>query len=265
MANGECRMAKVKPKPFFHCPFACAITALVGISIIGCAATNTEDMLHFLREHEHAVSAIEYRLGIPDAVEINAPKVQEIDGRSQRIQPDGKVNLDLIGEVKVVGMTAKELAAKLEVLLSRYYLDPKVSVKVSGYHSKKYYIYGQVGAQGPHPYTGRDTLLDAVLRAGINHTSWTSRTKVIRPAHGDTPIRTMQVNVDQMVKQGDWSRNILLEPDDIVTVPPTPFAWLGQKVQTLLYPVAPVAQLYVTPAQVRDLQDEYDEDDNGGS
>ena len=32
----------------------------------GCAVKNT-DILHFLREHEHEVSAIEYRIGIPDA------------------------------------------------------------------------------------------------------------------------------------------------------------------------------------------------------
>ncbi len=235
----------------------------VALGCTGCAAKNA-DMLHFLREHEHQVSAIEYRVGIPDTIGISAPRILEIDGETQRIQPDGKINLRLLGEVKIVGMTAKEIAAKLEVLLSRYYVEPKVSVRVLNYASKKYYVYGQSGSPGPVPYRGRDTLLDAVLKSGVDFTCWTSRVKVIRPAHGDTPVRTLQVNVDKMVKTGDWSQNILLEPDDIIYIPPTPFAWLGQRIQEILFPIGPVVQAYTTPAYMRYAQDAYDDEEGGG-
>lgn len=230
--------------------------------IMGCAHKNDGDMLHFLREHEHQVSAIEYRVGIPDALAITAPRILEIDGEKQRIRPDGKISLRLLGDVKVVGMTAKEIAAKLEVLLSRYYGDPKVDVRVVAYESKKYYVYGMAGGVGPKPYTGRDTLFDAVIRSGTNFLSWTSRVKVIRPAHGETPVRIMQVDIDKMAKTGDWSQNILLEPDDIVYIPPTPGGWVGLRVREVLFPVAPVAQAYITPAQFRDATKAYDEDSN---
>jgi len=234
----------------------------VTLGSTGCAAKNA-DMLHFLREHEHEVSAIEYRIGIPDTIGVSAPRILEIDGETQRIQPDGKINLRLLGEIKVVGMTAKEIAAKLEVLLSRYYVDPKVSVRVLNYASKKYYVCGQVSAPGPKSYTGHDTLLDAVLTSGVSLLSWTSRVKVVRPAHGDTPVRNLEVNVDEMIKVGNWTQNILLEPDDIVYVPPTPIAWLGQRVQEALFPVSPVVQAYRTPAQFMDVQDYYEDDLNG--
>ena len=234
----------------------CLCTALSG-----CAVGN-RDMLHFLREHEHEVSAIEYRVNIPDVVAISAPRVLEIDGESQQIQPDGKINLRLLGEVKVVGMTAKEIAAKLEVLLSKYYVDPKVNIRVVDYASKKFYVQGQIGAPGPRQYTGRDTLIDAVLTSGVNFMSWTSQTKVIRPAHGETAVRTLHVDVDSMVKTGEWSQNILLEPDDIVYIPPTPLAWVGLRIQELLFPVSPVMQAYLTPADVMYAQDYYEDGDN---
>ena len=189
--------------------------------------------------------------------------VLEIDGEAQKIQPDGKVNLRLLGEVKVVGMTAKEIAAKLEVLLSRYYVDPKVSVRVAGYNSKKYYLYGQAGSLGSKPYSGRDTLLDAVVSAGVDFRSWTSRVKVIRPSHGDIPVRTIVVDVDSMIKTGDWSQNILLEPDDIVVIPPTPVAWIAQRVREIIYPVGPAVRLYTAPAAVMYADEVYDEDENG--
>lgn len=238
------------------------LVTVLAVAMPGCAAKNT-DMLHFLREHEHKVSAIEYRVGIPDAIAISAPRVLEIDGEVQRIQPDGKVNLRLLGEVKVAGMTVKEIAAKLEVLLSRYYLDPKVRVRVAAYASKKYYVHGQTGMTGPKPYSGRDTLLDAVLKSGVDFRSWMSRVTVTRPAHGDEPVRTILVNVDNMLKTGDWSQNILLEPDDVVYIPPTPIAWVAQRTQELIYPVRPALQAYSAPAEVMYADEIYDEANRG--
>lgn len=234
------------------------LAPLVILSTVnGCASSN-KDALHFLREHDHEVAAIEYRVGIPDGIAVSAPRVLEIDGETQRIQPDGKISLRLLGDVKVVGMTAKEIAAKLEVLLSRYYSDPKVSVRVVAYDSKKYYVYGQASNVGPRPFTGHDTLLDAVVRSGTNFLSWTSRVKVIRPAHDDTPVRTLEIDVDRMVKSGDWTHNILLEPNDMVYIPPTPMAWMGLRVREVVYPFAPAAQAYTLPAQVQSLQHVYD-------
>ncbi|MBU0716740.1 MAG: polysaccharide biosynthesis/export family protein [Planctomycetes bacterium] len=238
-----------------------ALGAVVAALSSGCAPNNG-DMLHFLREHEHQVSAMEYRVGIPDAISISAPQVLEIDNVTQRIQPDGKITLRLLGPVKVVGMTAKEIAAKLEVLLGRYYVDPKVSVRV-GYASEQYYVCGQ-GRTGPRPYTGRDTLLDAVLSAQGDFRSWTSRVKVVRPAHGETPIRTIVVNVDKMIKEGDWSKNILLEPDDIVYIPPTPAAWFAERVRGVLFPVAPAVQAYTAPASLMYLDEAYDREGGSG-
>jgi polysaccharide export outer membrane protein len=242
-----------------------AVIAVACCAAAGCAAKNA-DMLHFLQEHQHEVSAIEYRVGIPDTIAISAPRVLEIDGDTRRIQPDGKINLKLLGEIKVVGMTAKEIAAKLELLLGKYYLDPKVGVRVAHYASKKYYLFGQFGSPGPRPYTGRDTVVDAVLSGGVNFTSWTSRASVIRPARGEVPLRTIRVNVDRMLKKGDWAQNVLLEPDDVVYVPPTPLAWCGLKLRELLFPVAPAIEAYDAPSEFMTTSDYYeDRDGSSGS
>jgi polysaccharide export outer membrane protein len=236
------------------------LTPVFGLVLAGtgCAPKNT-DMLHFLRDHEHNVSAIEYRVGIPDMIAISAPRLLEIDSERQIIQPDGKINLRLIGEVKVAGMTVKEIAAKLEVLLSKYYVDPKVQVRVVGYASKKYYVHGQA-LRGPRIYTGRDTLVDAVLSSGVNFLSWTSRVKVIRPGRGENPPKTLMVNVDDMILNGDWTQNVLLEPDDVVYVPPTPIAWFGQRIRELLYPVGPAVSAYTAPASFLRADEAYDDD-----
>lgn len=63
-----------------------------------------------------------------------------------------------------------------------------------------------------------------------------------------------------MLKTGDWSQNILLEPNDIVFIPPTPAAWLGHRVAEILFPVQPLVQAYVAPAYLSDLNNAYDGD-----
>lgn len=231
----------------------------------GCRAPSNGDMLSFLRESQHHTSAMEYRVGIPDAISISAPQILEVHGEGQSIQPDGKITLDLIGEVKIVGMTAKEIAAKLETLLSRYYSDPKVNVRVTAYASKKYYVTGETISAGPRPYTGRDTLMDAVLRAGPTFLTWTSRVRVVRPSRDGERPKTIRVNVDRMIEKGDWSKNILLEPDDVVHIPATPLAWIGLRVRELLFPVYPAIQAYQAPAWVLSANDVYKNQGRNGS
>jgi len=232
--------------------------------VCGCAPKNP-DMLHFLPEREHSVSAIEYRVGIPDAVSISAPRIIEIDGETERIRPDGKIGLKLLGDVKVVGMTAKEIAAKLEVLLGKYYVEPKVSIRVAAYGSKKFYVYGEGIGGGTRPYTGRDTLLDVVMPAVTNFLAWTNRVQVIRPAHGDTPVRVITVDVKKMVETGDWSQNILLEPNDVVWVPPTIPAKFAQVIREVFFPVGPAVQAYAAPAAFKALDRVYNGDDDNSS
>lgn len=240
-------------------PIVSLLAVLTAGALTGCAPSN-KDMLHFLQERKHQVSAIEYRVNIPDILYISAPRVLEINATRQRIGPDGKINLKLLGEVKVVGLTAKEIAAKLEVLLGKYYVDPKVRVRIDNFASKRFYVYGEGVPNGAQPYTGRDTLIDVVAPAVSNYLAWTSRTQITRPGTENSEPKTITVNVNDMLATGDWSDNILLEPDDVVYVPPTPIAWFGHRVRELIYPVQPAVQAYVAPAYIRDANDQYDDE-----
>ena len=60
---------------------------------------------------------------------------------------------------------------------------------------------------------------------------------------GESPADTYQtkpvvmvVNMHQMVERGDFSKNVLLQPDDVVYVPANPLAWVGLALQQILSP-----------------------------
>jgi len=236
-------------------------TPLLLLLCAGCANRH-EDLLHFLKDHEHLVTAAEYRVGIPDGMGISAPRVMEIDGVTQTVGPEGKISLRLLGQVRVVGMTPKQIAAKLEALLQPYYENPKVQVEITRYASQKYYVFGEVSRPGPQVYTGKDSVIDALSKAHPTFIAWRAQVKVIRPAPDPEENAAIHVDLDKMMQNGDLRMNVLLEPGDIVYVPPTPLGWLGNRVSEVLYPFMPVYQAYQLPPNMMDATDRYEDEDD---
>jgi polysaccharide export outer membrane protein len=234
----------------------------------GCAPSQ-KDLAVFLESHKHVTSAGEYRLAPPDVIAISATLASEVDGEVQRIRTDGKVSLRLLGEVKVAGLTPKEVGAKLEQMLVRYYVGAKVNVRVVEYRSKRYYVFGQVRRSGPQPYTGRDTLLQALAVAEPTFLAWNSQIKLIRPSPERAERHAVTVDLDRMMGTGDMTVNVLLAEGDILYVPPTPLAWVGLRLRELLFPITPAASAVIQPAQAVAAADAYDrsqddDSDDGG-
>lgn len=237
----------------------CMVAVYPIFAAAGCSNQHG-DLIQFLKNHEHLATATEYRVGIPDQLRISAPRVLEIDGVIQRVGVEGKLSLRLLGQVRVAGMTPREIASKLQELLVPYYEDPKVHVEVIQYLSKKYYVFGDVARKGPFPYTGKDSVVDALSAAMPTFTAWRARIKVIRPSPNPDESHTIIVDMDEMVKGGDLRLNVLLEPGDMVWVPPTVLGWIGHRVREVLYPLQPVIQAYSGPAELKDANDEYNDD-----
>jgi polysaccharide export outer membrane protein len=106
----------------------------------------------------------EYRLGSGDKVKVTTYGEQSLTGEFQ-VSGTGKVSLPLIGEVDAAGLTAAELATRVETSLKDGYLkDPKVSVEVLNY--RPFYILGEVKEPGTYPFTNGLTVKNAVATAG---------------------------------------------------------------------------------------------------
>ncbi len=226
--------------------------------VVGCSDEKKyADLKNFVQAHRDDVAAVEYRLEPPDVVEVSSPTAPEVDGEVQQIRSDGKISLRLLGEVKAAGLTPRELAARLEEMLSRYYVDPKVNVQVAAYMSKKVYVFGQVHAGGALPFTGRDTVLDVLAETGPTFLAWGSQVKVIRPSAAEDERSEVVVNVDDIMQSGNLQDNFLLKEGDIVYVPPTPLGWVGLRVRELLYPFQPIMQAYDYAVDVKDAPDRW--------
>lgn len=97
-----------------------------------------------------------------------------------KVSDEGTVRYALLGEIEVAGLTADEVAKKIEGLLKKgYLLNPQVSVFIEEHG--KVYVFGEVNQPGSYELKGALTLVDViVLAGGLKENANQSRIKVIR-------------------------------------------------------------------------------------
>jgi protein involved in polysaccharide export with SLBB domain len=211
----------------------------------------------------------------PDVISISSNYVREINSITQQIRPDGKISLPLAGDIYVAGMTPEEIRGEIEAIIRRYYKKVDITVYVDEYKSQKVFIFGEVVAPGPLPWTGSDTLLDVLAQTQPTRLAWPQKIKIIRAkkptrggympdeaileqcAKGQEPVignsdetTEMVIDLQAMVETGDLSHNVLLQPDDIIFVPPNPFAAVGLALQQVLFPMSQASSIAKVPADI---------------
>lgn len=182
-----------------------------------------------------------YHVGPPDVLSIQSSVVNEVNNATVAVSPEGTIMLPLLGTYHAAGKTTQQISDELRLRAQQYYQDADITVNVQQYRSKFVYVFGEVRAAGRYPYTGSDTVLQLLATAQPTRAADDSRIQILRPdPAGDQP-RRMTVKLSQWIKEGRTGRNALLEPGDIVFVPPNGFAEIGYAVQNLLRPVSPAA------------------------
>jgi polysaccharide export outer membrane protein len=95
----------------------------------------------------------------------------------------------------------------------------RVFVDVGAYNSKNYVIQGDVHAPGKLPWTGNDTVLDAInYAAGLLPGADRSSIRLVRPGANGKGTRTYPVNLDAILERGDQRANYQLFPGDRLIV-----------------------------------------------
>lgn len=159
------------------------------------------------------------------------------------VQMDGCISLGSYGCVHITGLTLSQAKCVLEKHLSRWLLNPEISLSVSAFNSKVYYIILDGGGYGQQvfrfPITGNDTVLDAISQInGLPPISSTRKIWVARP----TPAKKgcyqiMPVNWQVLTQAGDTETNYQLFPGDRIYVKANGLLGFNNRLSQLLYPI----------------------------
>lgn len=186
-----------------------------------------------------------YRVAPPDKLRFVAPRVKEIDGQAVVVRSDGNISLNLIGQLKVSGLTPAEISELVVQRLSQYYKADSidVSVQVAEFKSRVYYVMGQVLVPGIKPYTGTDTILKVLSDAKLNEKAWPQRVVIVRPNDDVNVKQRVTVNLKEMYEKGETRQNFLIEAGDVVYIPPSPVAEVAATFKKVLFPIIPATNI----------------------
>jgi len=173
----------------------------------------------------------EYLLGPDDQVKIWARGIEEIPATPLRIDPAGYVDLPVLGRIRASGLSLTQFKEALLASLAKEVLKPQVSVEIAEFGSQPVTVIGAVNTPGVHQLRSRKTLAEVLSMAGglrndagavINITRLASWGPI--PLPGATLDPTGQYNVAEVgvrdfLSAKDPAQNILIRPNDLLTVP----------------------------------------------
>ena len=127
---------------------------------------------------------------------------------------DGMVTFPYAGRLKMAGLTQDQAGSLLTTKLARYINQPKVSLQVQSYRSKRVYIDGEVKSPGLQAINDIPmTMIDAINRAGgILPTG--DQSQIILKRAGTS----FRLNFLRLFQKGMSPANIVLLNGDIVKV-----------------------------------------------
>ncbi len=168
----------------------------------------------------------EYVIGPLDSLQIFVWRNPELSAKVQ-VRPDGRITTPLVNDMPAVGKTPAMLADDMKLALREYIKDPIVSVIVdsfSGTYSQQVRIVGATEKPASLPYRANMTLLDAMIAVGgLNEYAAGNRARLIRYDRTTGKQKEYNLNINRLLKNGDASANVRLEPGDVIIIPESMF------------------------------------------
>ena len=215
---------------------ACALLALAG-----CYYNVTKEPVP-LDARSSAVPAepSAYYIRVADHLAIKFYQNDDLD-EEVIVRPDGKISLQLIGDVQAAGVQPTALAATIEDAYRSELSTPRVAVLVRELGGRVY-VGGEVGKPGVVPLTANLTLVQAVQEAGgFLPSAHLSQVVLIRRDSNGQPVG-FALDVRPVIGGIKPSDDVPLQPFDIAFVPPSKIAdvnlWVKQYIKDNL-PIQP--------------------------
>lgn len=173
-----------------------------------------------------------YILGPGDQIIIHVVGVEELNDKPIPIDLSGSIRLPLVGRIPVAGLTVEQVGLEVARRLENYVIHPDVSVSVNEFRSQPVSVIGSVRTPGVQQVQGQKTLLEMLsLAGGLDNATAGSVLKITRrlswgaiplPNASNDPTNQFsiaQVSVKSLLDAKHPEENILVKPNDVISVP----------------------------------------------
>ncbi len=209
------------------------LLSIVCLAAFGCAKSAGNPGLPSLQA--------EYRIAPPDVLEVTVRPDPQIE-RELTVRPDGRISFDLIGDIEARGRTIEEVRSEISTRLKEFIVQPDVTVLLKISNSRTFFILGEINRPGAYPIVGDVTAVHALGTAGgPTRMASLDNAWLVRPSpEGEL---TYPINFAAITELGYGQTNYMLQPGDVVYVPPNLSARIGYALQLIFFPIQQVLGL----------------------
>ncbi len=194
-------------------------------------------------DEPHLVTRARYKIQAGDKFDVSYRYTPELN-QAVTVEPDGFINLDPAGAIKVSGLTLEQATDLITGLASKHLHDPKVTLTLKEFHKPYYVVAGEVTHPGRFDMDQPTTALQAVLMAGgMDTTARSSQVILFRRINADDD-EVHVLDLHNIKKRSDLEHDIMLEPGDMLLIPRDRIAKMERIIK------ATNIGLYLNPAQL---------------
>ena len=141
--------------------------------------------------------------------------------QSLTVQPDGMVTVDLVGSVKIGGLTLDQARAAILEQVQVRLNDPEITLVLTDFVRPSYTVVGHVGAPGKFELHGPLTALQAIaIAGGFKDSAKHSQVILFRRVNNDV-ARTRVLNLKSLMnpKHPHLDEDVAIQPGDLLVIP----------------------------------------------
>jgi polysaccharide export outer membrane protein len=158
-----------------------------------------------------------YTLHTGDVVNLDYRFTPEFN-QTVTVQPDGYIALQLVGNIKVAGLTVNEVHDQIVKLASDHLNNPELTVTLKDFQRPYVVVAGEVVQPGKFDLREDTTALQAVMLAGgFKDSARDTKVFLFRRVNGDM-AEVRQLNLHDIKKTSDLERDSELQPGDMLLV-----------------------------------------------
>lgn len=171
------------------------------------------------------------QLGAGDVIKVNVYGNPDLNTET-RVSDGGTITFPLIGRVPVGGLSINAAEKKIASMLESggYLRKPQVTITVTQVQSQAVSVLGHVNRPGRYPLEGgKRSVMDLLAQAGGIAPDGGDTVSVIRNRKGK--VTKESIDVIDMVRSGELSKDLDLAADDVIYVERAPRFYIYGEVQ----------------------------------
>jgi polysaccharide biosynthesis/export protein len=169
------------------------------------------------RADEQLHQRTRYTLHAGDVISLDYRYTPEFN-QTVTIQPDGYVTLDIVGDVKIAGLTLDEVHDQIVKMASSRLNHPELNLTLKDFEHPYIVVAGEVAKPGKFELRDDTTALQAIMLAGGFKDSARDTKVVLFRRINQQMAEVRQLNLHNVRRTSDLEHDTELQPGDMLLV-----------------------------------------------